>query len=571
MSSFVQESFQGGMNLLSDDTKLERDQYRLGLNLRNRFGKLKGVPNGIEDTAAPPGLKQEIRTFGNYIILFVAGYAYYRYYSATGWKRIVGFQMSKTAPRFWTEVVPVQAENYLRKLASGSTNAKASVSFDVVAGASGGNASGLVVQDNVNQPQFIYIDPTSGFPTSRPLQTYDQWNWTNDGGGTISNDRREYVPIGNSMAWVDGILYVTSPDFARIYRSVSGRPLDFVVNIDENGTKGGNAETTAYSVGVGGISCLRPLQDGSLFVAAGNANFSVSKNMSPGAVTIFGEYTFIRKFLFNATCISDKCIMDSLGDTKFIDITGVRSFNAILQTQNEGRNSVFSMMIQSVIEGFTQENLSAACILYDNYEFYGLNTFLGPAIAVFDTLTGGWVSFDVQQTGGSLVKMFSKIELTIQRLYAITTDDKLYTLYSGTEYAPLLRPLSISSDTLTIGGNVIPKENEHKLQKFRAGFTGITGDFTAQTTPIVQNEITAVGTVEKTWTYMAPPSSYTGPGRLNDANTNIANLLFAVPNCSQGSRTYCYIAWNSDAELSDIAYDCMDIGGANNPLRSQSR
>jgi len=135
---------------------------------------------------------------------------------------------------------------------------------------------------------------------------------------------------------------------------VSGRPLDFMVNITDAGTAGGDAETTAYSVGVGGISCLRAMSDGSLFVAAGNANFSVSKNMTPNATTLFGEYTFIRKFLFNATCLNDRCILDSLGDTKFIDITGVRSFNAILQTQNEGRNTVFSRMVQSVLEGFTQ-------------------------------------------------------------------------------------------------------------------------------------------------------------------------------------------------------------------------
>ena len=72
MSSFYQEKFSGGMNILEDDTRLNPTEYRLGMNLRNRFGKLIPVPNGVEDVAVPIGIKQEIRTFGNYLILFVA-------------------------------------------------------------------------------------------------------------------------------------------------------------------------------------------------------------------------------------------------------------------------------------------------------------------------------------------------------------------------------------------------------------------------------------------------------------------------------------------------------------------
>lgn len=561
------------MNLLADDTNLAENQYRLGLNVRNRFGKLSPVANGVLDVFAPAGIKQEIRTFGEFIILFCAGYCYYRHYTATGWKRILGFQMSKAAPRFWTEVVPVLSSKYLRKLATG-TDATANTTLNVVSGASAGNLSGLVVQDNINQPQFVYLDVNTGLPTARVLQTYDQWSWTDDGGDVISNDNREYVPIGNAMAWVDGILHIVSQDYSRIYRSVEGRPLDFVVNIDSDGERGGDATTSDHSVGVGGITCLRQMSTGGLFVAAGNANFVVTKNQNPGATKVWGEFTFIRTFLFNATCLSDRAIIDSLGDTRFIDLTGIRSFNAILQTQNEGRNSVFSLMIQSIFLNAQKENIvqaatSAAAILYDNYENYAVNTILGPAIAVYDTLTQSWVGFDLVQTGGSLVKMFAKIELNVQRLYGITSDDKLYTFYRGTTYAPLIRTLSFSPTVLKLGSDSIPPNWEHKQQMTKCIFSDITENMTASVTPFVVGQPSRIGTITKTIPYQAPVNTYTGLGQLGDVNTNIRTENFPTLNCEQGSQSYNIITWTGQAELMGFSVDVNDIKPVNS-LRSQS-
>lgn len=556
------------MNLLEDDTRLQSNQYRLGLNVRNRFGKFNPITNGVEDTRAPIGLKQEIKTFGEFVLIFCAGLAYYRHYSSVQWVRILGFQMSSTAPRFWTEVVPILSSKYLRKLDTG-IDASAPVSLNVVAGASAGNVSGLVVQDNINQPYFIYLDETTGLPKGRVLQTYAQWNWTESSADVLATDDREYVPVGNSMAWVDGILYITSQDYSRIYRSVEGRPLDFVVNIKADGTKGGDAETAAYSVGVGGISCLRTMSTGALFVAAGNANFSVSKNMTPNAPTLWGQYTFIRTFLFNSTCLSDRSIIDSLGDTKFVDTTGIRSFNAILQAQNEGRNSLFSMMIQSIFKGITHSIETSAAILFDNYEHYAVNTILGPAIAVYDTLNQDWVSFDLNQTGGSQVKMLAKIELSVQRLYAITSDNKLFTLYSGTTYAPMVRTLSISSETLRIGDNKVPSEYEHKLQNLRAAFSNITENMTASVTPFVQNKLSKSGTITKSIPYEAPVTSYSGLGAIDDNGTGVNNAIFPTLNCNQGCQTYCLISWTTGAELMGFSMEATDIKPINS-LRSQS-
>ena len=97
------------------------------------------------------------------------------------------------------------------------------------------------------------------------------------------------------MAWSNGILYIVSQDFNTINRSVNGRPLDFVINVVNTlatnapytQIPGGDATTTNYSVGVGGITCIRSLSTGGIFVSASGANFAVTLNQTPNAPTIF--------------------------------------------------------------------------------------------------------------------------------------------------------------------------------------------------------------------------------------------------------------------------------------------
>jgi len=312
MSEYNQQSFIGGMNLLVDDTRLQPNQYRLAFNCHNRYDVLDSVFKSVLDTNTPAGIMQEITTFGEYVILFVSGNAYFRHYSQEVWTQIAGFGMSIDAPRFWTVSIPVAVTNYGRLAKTVDINGQPVVSSlagiassQSIAAAFGGNTPGLLVQDNINQPRFIYLGD-NGFPVVRITQTYEEWSaeyGTGDQYGVLLTDNREYVPIGSTMAWADSILYIASQDGNTIYRSVSGRPLDFVVNINIDGTKGGDATTTSYSVGVGGITCLRPNNDGSLFVAAGNSNFVVQKNMSNIALTMFVDFFFIRRFLFEATCL----------------------------------------------------------------------------------------------------------------------------------------------------------------------------------------------------------------------------------------------------------------------------
>jgi len=578
MSDFSQQSFVGGMNLVIDATRLTDKEYRLGLNVRNRYDSLDPIPTSHKDPAIPAGIKQEMVTFGNYVICFIAGSAYYRFYSDTGWIKIEGFAMNAAAPRYWTVAVPVGLTNYGRLAAPDSLN----LPTILLAGTQAGNISGLLVQDNITQPQFIFLD-SSGFPAVRITQTYEEWDVVYGDSAippvetevaadiaVLMEDNREYVPIGNTMTWTDGVLYIASQDGTQILRSVSGRPLDFVVNVQPNGQKGGDATTTSYSVGVSGITCLRAMSTGGVFVSASNATFLVQKNMTENSPKVFGEYTFIRQFLFNATNLSDRTIIDSLGDTRFIDLTGVRSFNAIEQLQNEGRNSIFTAKIQPIFGSLVQDYRYTAAILYNNFEFYAINTILGPVIAVYDTLTQSWSSFDTTQVNGKRIKQFAKIELTIQRLYAITEDDNLYELYSGTELATSVVRTSSINHTEN-GSNGIYRVNnpryEVKLQEVRILLDSIYTDASLTIQPFVNNRLSAEQIETKEIGYVAPPNLYTGPAQLGDTNSMVYNALFTTLNCEQGWSTYVIITW-SGGHLSQYSMRLEDLTPLN-PTNSQ--
>lgn len=588
-SEYNQQSFAGGMKLSLEDNQLDPDEYRVAFNVRNRFGKLDQILSSVLDETTPAGIKQEMVTFGSYEILFVSGSAYYKYYLSNNWTKIAGFTMNPLAPRYWTKAVPVATTNYLRFAGSftlsgsGFSSSSEPINVNNVAGAGAGNLPGLLVQDGVNQPRFIFLD-SNLLPVCRITQKFEEWSitFTNATNLVVSEDAREYVPVGKSMEFVDGILYIASPDGTKIYRSVEGRPLDFVVAVSSalvtvspfKQVGAGDADATAYTVGVGDIAVLRAMQDGSLFVGAGNANFSVAKNMNLGAPMVFGEYTFLRNFLFNAVCLSDRTIFDSIGDTRFITLTGVRSFNAISQTRNEGRNLPFTTDIRAAFgdEGnpIIQDAAYSAAILFNDYELYAVNTIFGPAIAVYDTIKQCWSSFDVSQTGGKRVKQFAKIELSIQVLYAVTEDDKIYRLYVGpNKDVAKVRTVGVSSSFL-YGNQNIKMANpkmEIQLRNIRAIINNITSDCVVTAELYVNNRRSRTKTLTKTIKYVAPTYPTNDSLALNDVDSMLENLLWSATEAEQGWKLFLTFSW-TNGSLSQFSLEMNDVTPMN-PARSQ--
>lgn len=619
-SVYNQSSFVGGMSLLGDDSYLQPNQYRIAFNCTQRFGEFDLIPSSIPDEAAPKGIKQAITNFGNYIILFVAGQAFYKYYSDVAWISIPTFQMSMTAPRYWTCAVPIALTNYVRIAATttisttgdlGTTaNARGAIQLNQVAGTAQGNLPGLVVQDGLNQPVFIFLNDDL-VPEARTLQTFSQWScsFTDATNVTVALDLggnpmdfREYVPIGTYMAWNNGVLYVVDPTGNYIYTSVEGRPLDFVINVlntlatdntqvityDPFGNNlipsqgnyypqfgGGDATTTAYSVGVGGISCLFPLASGGLFVSAAGANFSLTQNTTPNAPTLFGEYTYIRTFLFAANCLSDRAILNTIGDTRFIDLTGIRSFNAVESVQNEGRNSPFSADIQSIFgpdnSPIVQSASASASVLYNNYELYSVSTILGPAIAKYDTINNCWVSFDVQQVPGYRVKQFAALQINILALFCITENDQVYQLYASTSSndTGVFRTIGVTSNLLYANYNIKMNnpENEVKLIETRIILNKIVANSQITLARFVNNCVYPSDPDTKTVTFEEPFSVYDDGYTLPDVNTQLTNVRFPSPNIKQGWKVFAVVSWTGGT-IPQFSMKLENITPMN-PLNSQ--
>jgi hypothetical protein len=397
----AQQSFSGGINSLMFDTKLAENEYKIGFNLRNRYDSLSPI-KGHKQIYAPSGKKQGLYPFGDFLILFCDGKMYYKHINFDTWNLVNGVNLSKDVDYVYMMLVPISTTNYAR-YSKGSV--LDGVSFS---GQAFGNVPGAVIQDGVNQPYFV--------DTARNvfvIRKFSEW----------SQSFREYVPIGTIMEFWNGMLLVSDGD--QIFRSVTGRPLDFVVAVDQNGDKIGDAGYTSFGVGGSPIKAMKVLPNGSLFVAAADSCFLVDIDRSPTAQTIFGEPSFIRKFLFKSSVVNNFSVVDILGDTVFIENEGIRSFNSVMQTQNEGRNSVFSAKISRIFEGILQPKNVCATV-FNNFAIFSVETIYGRKFVVYDTLLNCFCSID----DGLAIKQFAKIDTDVTRLFGID-DSNVYELYSG--------------------------------------------------------------------------------------------------------------------------------------------
>lgn len=419
MGKFIQRSFFGGLNAYVDSSKLNDTEYPFLQNGRTR-----------EDTISPITLPKEILSgkgkvqglYGveNFLILFKDGLCYIKDCNTSlDFFPIADFQMSPEVEQFYVAFVPGSTINYTRKL----NGEDRSVKFGATVA---GSPAGMIVQDGISQPWLIYADGTA-----KRLQTYSQWSTTS----------REYVPIGRQMLYVNNKLFLVSADGRRLYQSVSGRPTDFVVNIDENGDKlplesEGGAESTSHAVSYEIISTLYPMAvgDGGFFVASKKNSFTVSLNWK---FWLFGEPTFLNQFLFPTGVVNNNSIVDILGDTAFIDGLGIRSYNAVFQLNYEGKNSIFSIKISPLFKDIFQT--TCAAYGFDNYAFFAVDTTLGHGIMVFDTLSKTFVSFDQYSNLKGKIKQFADIQTTSGReLYCITTENKVYRLFDpSSDIAPI--------------------------------------------------------------------------------------------------------------------------------------
>jgi len=421
----VQKLF-SSLDLLSSDNKIADTDYQWMINARQRFGVVEPIKKHKDLTQSlPAGVKQGIYAIGNVLLAFVSGKAYLQQDGQTSWAQVANFQMSADAVQYWTQSVPASSFNFVRKAA---TNIQSPITVTTDFKVSG-TPSCIVVQDGVSQPWLIIYDTINQVYTSRAAKTFSDWSNTS---GNLND--REYVPIGKQMMYMNQTLFIVSPDGKSVYRSITGRPLDFMINVDTDGNKAtsealGGAATVSFAMDFDFITCIQPvnIQDSFVYGTARNTRLVTADYTN----TIFGEPTFKSSPPLTVGIVNQYSFVDILGDYACIDFDGVKSFNAVQNQKFRGRNSIFSLMISKLVKLNANKKIkqrNPICINFNDYCLFNLDTRYGNLLAVYDTLSSNWVSFDITEL--SQIKQFAIVEtLTESKLYAITYLDELFQVF----------------------------------------------------------------------------------------------------------------------------------------------
>lgn len=547
---FSKNSFSGGINQQVDATRIGANEYPLLVNGRTRYDVVEAInaPQMVTSGLPLGGKYQGCYAAGSYLLVFISGEAYYQDYETPGaFTKIIGFLLDTTVEYLYAEQVPASTVNFLRATASGATSITDSINFTSTTSPS---PQAVVIQDGINQPWIIFPDGTA-----RLCGTYATWLTTN----------REYVPVGKQMLFANGILYVISADGKLIFRSVSGRPLDFMVAINSTGDKIspdellGGARVVSHAVDYDVITCIKPsnTETNAVFVSTLRNSFLVVPSFE---LTVYGEPTFKNTYLFSTGVNNQFSFADVLGDSAFIDHTGIRQFNAVLSTRNEGKNSPFSAKLNPIFRDVAQ-GVSATGEL-DNYTFFSVNTIYGPAVLVFDTLARVFSSVDIY-AGIGPVKMFAQIKTsTTRRLFFITSDNALYEAFASAafETASLYIGEFCSNDPSV----------EQKLDMLKLVFIDAleSGAVTVKLfVDRLEDKTQSENILQNTTPSVVPVSPLPFGAATSDT---VRNLLLKFSGSRQGWKVGFLISWNFDVSLSHVKLMSNPIT-PNNSFEQQAR
>lgn len=548
----VQNSFAGGIDLISSDTNIGANNYQWLINARQRFGFHEAIKKHVKDTNVPSGIKQGLIAVNDVLIAFIAGQAFTKTDGSDFWVQIPGFIMSVDAPQYWTCAVPASTFSFVRKSISTNIQAPINVTTDFKVS---GTPQGIVVQDGVSQPWLILFDTTNQIFTARRIHTYLEW-----ANVSVTTNDREYVPIGKQMMYQDGILYVVAPDSKSVYRSVTGRPLDFMINVDSNGHKAasesqGGASSVSFAMDFDEITCIMPVTVPSSFILATARNTRIVTADTTN--TIFGEPTFYTSAIIDAGVVNQYSVVEILGDLALVDKEGIKLFNAVKQLRFRGRNTSFSQNVSKLLQvnGKLIKQTIPICIAFDDYALFNLDTKYGNMFLIYDMINNNWVGFDI--TLLTRVKQFAIVETaTVSKLYAIDRQDNVWQMFASlTREVAMLKTKAFTAYEPTpeasyLKADIAKTSIEHKSQSVRALFNGGTYDGTVTLMELVDDQESLVNRETKTMTIglngidypVRPP---VGPSN----NQRVDNPSWSLTRGLTGKKITLIFVWDNDSQF----------------------
>ena len=547
--TFVLNDFSGGMRRDTEPFRLEDNQYTIMSNGRARFGSIIPLKLPLEMTGLlPAGKYQGLYGYDTVLIAIISG-------------RVYGMDLSQATPAFqiipdvlldefadtiYAELVPSSWQNLQRKLSDGTDVTAGIKLFSQVFG----TPACLILQDGIGQPWLIF---TTG--SARRAHTFSDWSNTELEG----QDTREYVPVGRQMMYsADGRLYIISADSKEIYRSVTGRPLDFVVAIDQNGDKlapltSGKEEASrlSYKVSFEPITCIAALPSAPR-VQDEEAGFYLGSRKRSWIIyphyrtPLFGEPAFTNQFLFSSGPINQFSITDVLGDVGIVTESGITTFNSILTASNEGQNLPFHSAVHKLFvrpDGSDIVQTLTASIASNDYSLFAMDTIHGSGILVYDTLRKAFVSFDIYPEVEGQIRQFAEIKVNgKRRLFFITTGNQLFEYEAGETAMCSVYTKEIQSDDAET--EIIPR-------RIRLVFSDIQESGEVAVTEIVNNVLGD----RKTATVSVDIPIQTIPLSIPFGDLvaeNIKNKTFTIERPNKGQQVGLLIEFNFIASLQKV-------------------
>ena len=526
-----QTSFSGGMFRQYDTTRVGANQYPYLSNGRVREDIVDVIRKPLE-LALPESvtLLQGIYAAENLVVVFGDGKAYYKDYSLVGsaFTKINGFAMSATAPYIYAEIIPTSSLNYSRKTSAGNATDPVTIF-----GTAAQSPSGLLCQDGVTQPRLIL---SSG--NVLVTQNYNEWTL----------DDREYVPIGLQMLYGDdAVLYIVSPDGKEIYRSVTGRPLDFVIAVDSTGSKvgteqAGGAPALSHKVSFNTITAIRKVSNSGVSFLA--STLSGTWLVTPDSNTLlFGEPILRNTTVAPTGSINQFSTADLLGDTGYIDLSSVRSFNAVQQTKFNGKNSVFSKQINAIIGNGQVQPSNVCSVDFDNYTLFNLSTVYGRRTLVYDQTLGVFTSVDNWTGAGNGIKMFAvvRVNTSVYKLLYITVDNEIYEAFAGS---------GVEQVSLYIGDRV-PDSTMKSIRpdSLRLTLMNAREPGTINVAAYVDGKLSVTETSDFIRETLGADSTPITPPFGNAESDNVKAITFSLGRDKDGFKIGYYIQWAFDVQL----------------------
>jgi hypothetical protein len=371
------------------------------------------------------------------------------------------------------------------------------------------------------------------------------------------------------MVYVSGKLLIVSRDGTQVYQSITGRPLDFMVVTDTNGHKLskeslGGAEKVSYGFDFDVITCIISCNTPDSFWVGSAHNLRIVT--FDFTRTIYGEPLYNISAIFNVGVVNQFSLVDTLGDFACIDFDGVKSINAVQSLKFRGRNSIFSLNVMKLFRTSKSKRLKqkdTACIQFDNYILFNVDTRYGNLIIVYDLILSKWISFDI--TLVHHIKQFTTTEIpTETKLYCITQDDKVWQMFGAatTEVAIARTKSYIRMDSyIAQSENQSSGQSEHKGQMLNCAFVDGSYAGHCEVREFIDEQESIVSREKKAINVTIPGIKF--PVEMPvvpNTQQQVNNLTFSLTKGLAGKKVSYIIMWNNDCHLLEHEIITSDIG-----------